>query len=156
MLFCIKGISYPSIYLADTCRVQNRRQNLSELNFFWGANFSIFSWLFGRRQNKFLASDSDFISVRLIGIQSLINIHLLSFKILHQLEIPIFRRTFAPQHKKKGKNDSSKVERCEIYIRKRSPAKCPPQKTARRREKNLFKILLFSMNPTRFIFCQRL
>ena len=82
------------------------------------------------RQNKFLASDSDFISVRLIGIQSLINIDLLSFKILHQLEIPISRRTFALQQKKKGKNGSGKVERCEIYIRKRSPPKCPPQKTA--------------------------
>ena len=139
MLFCIKGISYPSIYLADTCRVQNRRQNLSELNSFLMQIYQFFLTLW-RRQNKFLASDSDFISVRLIGIQSLINIHLLSFKILHQLEIPISRRTFALQQKKKGKNGSGKVERCEIYIRKRSPAKCPPQKTAERREKDLFKI----------------
>ena len=86
---------------------------------------------------SFLHQIQILISIRLIGIQRLINIHLVSFKILHQLQIPIPRP--APlryqQRAKKGKNWQS-GETGDIYIRKRSPTKCPnAQKTAERREK---------------------
>ena len=115
---------------SDVCRIGRQQQQ----TFLKSTSLQI-SLFFGKI--SFLHQIQILISIRLIGIQRLINIHLVSFKILHQLQIPVPRP--APlryqQRAKKGKNWQS-GETGDIYIRKRSPSKCPnAQKTAERREK---------------------
>jgi hypothetical protein len=112
--------------------VQNRQTtaaNLSEINFF--ANFSLF------RQNKFLAPDSDSDKYQ-INWNSEAHQHP-SRKFQNFASAPNSPSRPAPlryqQRAKKGKNWQS-GETGDIYIRKRSPSKCPnAQKTAERREK---------------------
>jgi hypothetical protein len=131
----------PSIY-PPVCKVGRHTHQQQQETFLMSTSLQI-SLVIGRI--SFL--HQILISIRLIGIQSLINIHLVSFKILHQLEIPVPRRTFALPASKEGQKRGK--WRDVRYIRKRSPTKCPAQKTAERREKD--QNFGFSRNPARYV-----